>query len=551
MAHPRHTHSQAGDRPGRRCAVAAFAVLLLLLAAAGVPAQDPRPIVHVDATGGFGLARIAEYPASALSQLGERLGSALEHGRAYLFVAPSGQLRVNMLEAPDESVARAVGSALVEMRAPEFINRDGRYVFEYATPDAARAARAREHITFRPVNCASLGEARHHEYLSRWAQPVDPGAPRSIDLAGLVPEAGGRRLYVAGEQHGIGENQLLEYAFLTQLHRRAGVRVYFQELPYSASVLLDRYLRTGDEQTLERAFRGFAGTYSDSRELVRLYRRLRSYNDALEPDDRIRVVGFDIEHQPRTAFAVAADLVGDRPAPAPHGGLFDRLRRTAARADVASGAVTAETYRTLADRTAQAISGNRVRFEESLGAERSFELELIMSNVVNLFEARAAEQNGEWNRVRDRMMYENALALLERMPGEESLFGQWGLNHVFQAKEFGVDWLAARLATDPASPLAGRVVSITYAYEDAQQMGKGGRHPQPLTTYRPDPGTMTCVAEAKYTLFRLDAPDSPYASQLRWMHATPRPTEGVTTDYFQYVVLIRDGTAARTRERND
>lgn len=533
------------------CAVAALAVLLLLRAAAGVPAQETGPLVQVETSGGFSLVRMADYPERALGQLEERLGAGITRGRAYLFAAGGEQLRVNMLAAPNAAAAGTLGASLTEMRSPQFVGRAGRYVFEYATADAARAADARDHITFRPTGCAALGEDRLHAYLSRWSQSIDPDEPQRMNLAGLIPEAGARRLYVAGEQHGIAENQALEFAFLTQLHRRAGVRLYFQELPYSASLLLDRYLQTGQEQALERAFRGFTGTYSDSRELVRLYRRLRSYNDGLEPAERIRVVGFDIEHQPRTAFAVAADLVGDRRAPDPHDGLFDRLRETAARADVATGAVTAETYRTLAGRTAQAIAGNRGRFGELLGAERSFELELIMSNVVNLFEARAAQQNGEWNRVRDRMMYENALALLERLPGDESLFGQWGLNHVFQDEEFGVDWLAARLACDPASPLAGRVVSIAYAYEDAQQMGKGSRPPQPLTTYRPDPGTMTCVAKTQYTLFRLDAPESPYASQLRWMHATPRPTGGVTTDYFQYVVLIRDGTAARARERNN
>lgn len=480
MAHTKHAHSQTGGTGLWQ--VVAF-MLGLLSVTAAIPAQDTVSLVKVETSAGSSLVRMADYPEQALGQLEKHLGADIARGRAYLFAAVGEHLRVNMLEATDAAAASTLDATLAEMRSPQFVEREGRYVFEYATSDTARAADAREHITFKHTSCAALGEDRLHEYLSRWSQPLDPEAPQRTNLAGLLPEAGARRLYVAGEQHGIAENQALEYAFLTQLHRRAGVHLYFQELSYSSSLLLDRYLQTGDEQALERAFRGFTGTYSNSRDLLRLYRRIRRYNEGLEPAERIRVVGFDIEHQPRTAFAVAADFVGDRRAPDLHDGLFDRIRETA---------------------------------------------------------ARAAQQNGEWNRVRDRMMYENALALLERMPGDESLFGQWGLNHVFQDEEFGVVWLAARLATDPASPLAGRVVRITYAYEDVQQMGKGGRRRRPLTTYRPDPGTMMCMAETKYTLFRLDAPESPYASQLRWMHSTPRPTGGVTTDYFQYVVLIRD-----------
>ena len=168
-----------------------------------------------------------------------------------------------------------------------------------------------------------------------------------------------------------------------------------------------------------------------------------------------------------------------------------------------------------------------------------------MKNVLNLFEAREAEGEQEWNRIRDRMMYENVLSIYGTLPEESSIFGQWGLNHVFQAKQFGVEWLAARLDSDPGSPLRGRVVSIAYAYDDAMQKSKQAGNPQPLTSYVPDPGAALCSARGPYTLYRLDAPGSPYAEELSWMLATPRPDSGVTTDYFQYLLLVRDGTPSQ------
>ena len=177
--------------------------------------------------------------------------------------------------------------------------------------------------------------------------------------------------------------------------------------------------------------------------------------------------------------------------------------------------------------------------------EDAFDFEIIMKNVLNLFEAREAEGEQEWNRIRDRMMYENVLSIYGTLPEESSTFGQWGLNHVFQAKQFGVEWLAARLDSDADSPLRGRVVSIAYTYDNAMQKSKQAGSPQPLTSYVPDPGVALCNARGPYTLFRLDAPGSPYAEDLSWMLATPRPESGVTIDYFQYLLLIQNGTASK------
>ena len=289
-----------------------------------------RPLLQVRAGEGFGLARIADYPQRSLEQLEARFGEDLAWGRAYLFFADEGSVRVNVLGAGDSATARAVASQLTEMRAPEFVERRGTLVYEFATSEAAVAERARERITFRPVRCSELDGDPRAQYLAAHGEPVDPSAPGELPLEARLGSFGGPRLFVAGEQHGIAENQLLEYAFLSYLHREANVRVYLQELPYSAGVLLDRYLQTGDETALETAFRGFSGTYSNSEELLELYRRVRRYNADLEDEDRIRLVGFDIEHQPRTAFHVVAGMIEGLEAPGEYAGLFERIREMAA-----------------------------------------------------------------------------------------------------------------------------------------------------------------------------------------------------------------------------
>ena len=524
------------------------------------PQDAARPFLQVSAGTGFGLARIADYPQRSLGQLEERFGEELAWGRAYLFYADEGSLRVNVLGAGTPATAREVASQLAEMRAPGFVERQGALVYEFATSDAALAKRARERISFRATECSELDGDPRARYLAAHGDPVDLSAPEELPLEARLGSHGGPRLFLTGEQHGIAENQLLEYAFLTYLHRDANVRVYLQELPYSAGVLLNRYLQTGDEAALETAFRGFTGTYSSSEELLELYRRVRRYNADLEEGERIRLVGFDMEHQPRTAFHVVAGMIEGLEAPGEYAGLFERIREMAAQpasrsgrnepggADTGgsgiAGRTSAARMKEIASRALSAAEDEAEWFRTELAAD-AFDFEIIMKNVVNLFEAREAQGEREWNRIRDRMMYENVLSIYGTLPEESSIFGQWGLNHIFQAKQFGVDWLAARLDSDPRSPLQGRVVSIAYAYDDAMQKSKQAGNPQPLTSYVPDPGVALCNARGPYTLYRFDAPGSPYAEELSWMIATPRPESGFTTDYFQYLLLVRDGTASQ------
>ncbi len=541
-------------------------ILLLLLTIPalgddGSRSQDAsRPLLQVSAGEGFGLARIAEYPTRSLEQLEERFGEEFAWGRAYVFLTDEGSSRVNVLGAGSPAIARGVARQLIEMRAPEFVERRGALVYEFATSDAALAERARERISFRATECSELDGDPRARYLAAHGDPLDPSTPGELPLEARLGSFGGPRLFVTGEQHGIAENQLLEYAFLTYLHGEASVRVYLQELPYSAGVLLDRYLQTGDEAALETAFRGFTGTYSSSKELLDLYRRVRRYNADLEDDERIRLVGFDIEHQPRTAFHVVAGMIDGLEAPGEYAGLFERIREMAvqpasrsgrdepggtdARGPEIAGRTSAARITEIASRALSAAEDEAEWFRARLAA-KAFDFEFIMENVLNLFEAREAQGEREWNRIRDRMMYENVLSIYGTLPEESSIFGQWGLNHIFQAKQFGVEWLAARLDSDPLSPLQGRVVSIAYAYDDAMQKSKQAGSTQPLTSYVPDPGYALCNARGPYTLYRLDAPGSPYAEELSWMLATPRPESGVTTDYFQYVLLVRDGTASQ------
>jgi erythromycin esterase len=551
------------------------------------PSGRSRTVLQAEAAAGFRLFRIADYPARAIRTLESRFETEITAARAYLFRWNGQDLRVNVLRAGGADAAEALWGKLSDMRGAAFVARDGAWVYEFAVDNRELARRAREGIEFRPVTCGELEGTSEWEYLRRHKMTLDPGAGEESDWLGLGhekvgavstagqvgagdasgPPAGaasdGRdrapRLYLAGEQHGIAENQLLEYAFLTYLHRTAGVRIYLQELPYSAALLLNRYLQTGNDQALETVFQGLSGTYSSSKALFDHYRRLREFNAGLPKEDRIHLVGLDIEHQPKAAFAVSAELTKGLEAPGAYEGLFERIGELAdARATGGAMGKRLRKQRHLetAERALEAANARSGWFEDHLGAQAAFDFEIIMENVLNLYRATEAEADARagteseqaWNRLRDRMMYENFLRIWQKRPEywprDAAIFGQWGLNHVFQAQEFGVEWLAARLDSDEDSPLRGRVVSITYAYDDALQMQSGSARAEPLTSYTPDPGAVLCLATDRLTLYRLDAPDSPYAESLRWMHATPRPEEGVTTDYFQYLVLIRGGTAA-------
>lgn len=169
-----------------------------------------------------------------------------------------------------------------------------------------------------------------------------------------------------------------------------------------------------------------------------------------------------------------------------------------------------------------------------------FDFEIICDNMLNAKEAYAYINNeNAFNSVRDRKMYDNFVKIYSHLP-EGKYYGQFGINHVFQAAQNNTDWLASLMDKSP-SPVENKILSIAYVYEDSEAMlpSNGGYAVQICSNYMIFDGLLEPYIKSDLTLFRLTGKGSPFAKNMKWYQQESMPVSGVTTDYYQFILFIK------------
>ena len=364
------------------------------------------------------------------------------------------------------------------------------------------------------------------------------------------------RLFLLGEAHGCAVPQEVDFALLQHLNARVGVRHYAAEIDPAQAHYFNEYLRTGDEANLNAVFDYWAGAAQwGNEEFFAKIRRIRALNQTLPAARRIQFLGLDRVQQVSLSGRYLSALLtgaGYRAGTTP---ALDSLRTLlSARAEEADDLPP---LAALAQRAAQALP----RLPDSVARPAA----TVLRNLGYLAP-----------RVRrDSVMVLNLAAAYAdgQLADTAKLYGMWGLAHVLQ-DEFNHVRMLAGLVRRTAIPCQTRVVSLVTFLLDSEMMLPAGAAPPflrpegapsvavPMSQDGPlvfAPGVLdlaAVTAPATTTIFRLDAPGSPYAHSQRLAAArapafgqTLLPTKngGVTTDYFQYAVLVRNSPAVKMR----
>jgi hypothetical protein len=97
-------------------------------------------------------------------------------------------------------------------------------------------------------------------------------------------------VFVNGENHQYTKsNAEIQLKMFKYLHQNAGVNTLLLELGWSRGYILTQYIQTGDT-TLLPAIRGYSWKY-----YADFVESLKSYNDSLPADNKIQIVGIDVE----------------------------------------------------------------------------------------------------------------------------------------------------------------------------------------------------------------------------------------------------------------
>lgn len=356
-----------------------------------------------------------------------------------------------------------------------------------------------------------------------------------LDLRQAVPEArlletAGKRIFLLGEVHGVAVNNQVDFALLRYLHRVAGVRVYVSEISYSHAWYINRYLETGDMADLDFVFGQMRGFVDCSVEKRRFWIELKKWNDSLPPAERIRVVGIDLERMPGISLAYLRQQLAGRAVPANLRPVMDRLRTLA-------GAPSADAIRSLTAEMVRSVGEHRADYARFLG-DRWFGFELALDNLQDNYRCRA--DKARYDFLRDRAMDRNFCRQAAQIPFATA-YGRLGSDHVLQHRSGGVEHLSF-LLNQPGSQWAGQVVGIWPLYEASSRLSFAHHRygPAPCSDESPVVRPFGEATASEVTLFKLIGAHSPYAKNLL---LPAEANEGVTTDYFQYVVLMKKAAA--------
>lgn len=380
--------------------------------------------------------------------------------------------------------------------------------------------------------CRSDHTERLQAYLRRNSAVVPSAPDGTFEIPSGILDEGLERygVILTGERHGMAINYQLRRAFLSYLKQAVDIRYLLLEWGPSQAGTLNRYLETGEATLLDEMYSYCKGTYEWTQESYAFWQSVYAFNSALPASERLVCVGIDIEHQSRYALAYLKTLLPDNAAPEKIASQID-LVRGFSRDDTTHFDVAAELW---ADVKASTRDYRRYMGEDFL------EFELVVESMVAARDAyRARQSDGgrvAFQQLRERAMYTSFLQQYNRLPAGV-YWGHFGDAHIFRKSSGNVEWLGVHLEGDD-SPVAGRVLSITFAYEDCTAMVRRGGAYGTSTARNALPGLFDFYEGSDPILFKLTGDSSPARFYQVVLHGEP----GGSAEYFDYLLLIRGAT---------
>lgn len=467
-----------------------------------------------------------------LESFSAQLGVTVEVLRNYLFQTPQGDLQLNAVLTETEEEAEGLYRRFLQLHPPQKLVLRGRRVLEMITDNLQLVETARSNLRFEVEAEAAVDATALMEYLEKYSRP----APDLAAVPGYIrAEAGSCRVFLVGESHGLAINQELESALLEFFVREGDVKHYLLELPPSAAGCLREYLESGDEELLHFVFSAHEGTYFATEESLRHWKRVHALYQSLPEEERFSLLGVDVEHYPVFALQYLHRLLMQLES--------DGWKNT----KLADITAVLEGRRSIyADQALDFFEDLRAELE-SEAAEASLgtltgEFDLVLAALQKAVSL--PEPNGSllWNAARDRAMYELFLKQADLNSGGK-YFGQWGLSHVFQREQAGVQWFASLL--NQTEGFAGSIFSLVLIYQDSAAMKNFSYEVLPFSNYRPSVNFLAELAAGSPLLVKLDGEDSPFRQELIWKLDGLQPAGGVTADYYQYILFVPGAEPAK------
>lgn len=308
-------------------------------------------------------------------------------------------------------------------------------------------------------------------------------------------------VYLVGEVHGTSENMSIELVLLEYMVNHRNVKYYIGEFPPSIAFLLNTYLAS-DTISLDiimNAEPDLSGNSARTASFQNKWEAIKRFNDQLSENEKITVIGIDVEPSYSMAFAAIDLLLGS-------------------------------SYSELAKEEQQLEVSTLMHSENLIVKDICVKLE--QGNLVVPISSFRKRYN-----LRDEFMYQNFTTYKSEIDqsndANKSFFGQFGNLHVYKSKDNGVNWLASRIKEDKSQiDIVTIVLEYYESYRLNKQFEKTKIHNVPIDVHKLTP--------KKYVLVELNEDQFPFdkyaiLGDLSFLEPSAK--------YFDYVIILRDSEA--------
>lgn len=243
-------------------------------------------------------------------------------------------------------------------------------------------------------------------------------------------------IYWLGESHATALNYDIAFDLYCKIDSTFGVDYILLESNFLQTHYLNGYLLSGDRNLLNLSFSTSAGTFGWTKEHKSYYERIYAHEQNKTKENRIQFVGIDIEH----GYWHTHKFLVDSLIPSV---ISDSSRIISKIRQPLRYSIDFLNYYTQ-------LYDDVIRNEEAYKSILGGRYELVKYLIKNIYNITYCQSlpGSLWNTTRDSLIYENFKWHNERLYfAEHVAFGLWGTDHIFQAttKE-GTTFIAGHIA---------------------------------------------------------------------------------------------------------
>lgn len=396
-------------------------------------------------------------------------------------------------------------------------------------------------ISFCFTGCQNQQMFSVEEYNAKYAKTID--FEKGIDNRTFGNAD--YRVFLAGEYHAQTKGYQSKKMLIQYLHENQDVDYLICELGMGQGFLLDDYIQTGNEENLIFMMEELEGTLAYTQDEYQLWKWLYDYNQQQPENDKLHIIGLDIEFQKKTSARGLSLLLDNSVTPA------EEIQPLIERIKESDGTAVKEFPQTLEKYPEQ--------MKEVFGENFPW-AEQYAKNVAatNQFYDWMEEGKTNFHQIRDDKMTDNLFFAMEQLPENAKFFGQFGAGHVLQS-ETTMDSLLkeknnrfAMQLQENDSPVKGEVCSIYLVFLERSDS------PRSTTYYPMNESEVPIDAFQDYyaqdTFIPLDEKGSPFTrygeEQVQDREGSDNKAAMGLTDYFQKILLLPDSEACEPYQKS-